>query len=183
MAQAPISTSQVQTEALDKLFRETFLASAPLYSAASKVKLPYEDLKTTTTLYRGSLTDEVRTVEQIADYQILNEVAIQDSAKLVEVTKDLATRAGHFVDGLIRMENGKQRDGGDVRNTGATRVVDIFEHTDGRRNLNFILVNSASEPWNPANPFKTIQGWIAYRFYFACARIRQEYKHATTKSL
>lgn len=182
MAGTPVSTSQVQTEALDKLFRETFLASAPLYSAASKVKLPYEDLKTTT-LYRGSLTDEMRTVEQIADYQILNEDEIQDPAKLAEVTKDLATRAGHCVDGLIRMENGKQRDGGDVRNTGATRVVDIFEHSDGRRNLNVIFVNSTSEPWNPANPFHTIQGWIAYRFYFACARIRQEYKHATTKSL
>lgn len=166
---------------LEVLFRGTFFESAPLYAAASKVKLPYEDLKTTM-LYRGSLTDETRTVEQIADYHILSEAEIQDPEKLTSITKDLATEAGHFVDGLVRLENGKLREGGDVRNTTALRVTDVFEHADGRRNLNFIFVDSRNQAWNPADPFKILAGWIAYRFYFACARIRAEYKDSTTKS-
>lgn len=162
---------------MEKLFRETFLASAPLYSAASKIKLPYEDLKTTTTLYRGSLTDEMRTVEQICNFK--NYKDAHDTEDLKNITRNLATEAGHLVDGLIRMEHGKNRDGGDLHNTQATRVIDVFEHADGRPNLNFMYVTNTPT----MDPGATLVGWIAYRFYFACARIRQEYKHATTKSL
>lgn len=167
----------VDTPSLEALFRKTFLESAALYSVASKVKLPYEDLKTTM-LYRGSLTDETRTVEQIADYRTLDHIEIQNSEKHAEITKKLAADAGALVDGMIRLENGKRRDGGDVRDTNQLRVVDVFEHTDGRRNLNFMCVESP----NPSvvDPAHLIAGWIAYRFYFACARIRQKYEHSTT---
>ena len=176
MAYTPTSSIS-DVSALEALFRRTFLESAPLYSAASKVKLPFEDLKTTM-LYRGSLTEETRTVEQIADYRTLDHKEIQDSEKQIEITKKLATNTNILVDGLIRLENGKRRDGGDVRDTNQLRVVDVFEHVDGRRNLNFMCVESP----NPSvvDPAHLIAGWIAYRFYFACARIRQKYEHSTT---
>ena len=170
MAQAPISNSDIAE--LDQLFRTTFLESAPLYRLAYKVKLPFEDLKSTTTLYRGSLTEETRTVEQISDYQILNHEQISDLNKVTEITKELANKAGVFIDGLIRLENGKRRDGVDVRDTRATYVTEIFEHADGRRNLNFMLVTN-----NPVmDPAALTSGWIAYRFYFAVARLKPEYK-------
>jgi len=172
------SSSISDVSALEALFRRTFLESAPLYSAASKIKLPYEDLKSTVTLYHGSLHDEARTVEQIADYRTLDHKEINDIDKGIELVKELAMGAGACVDGLIRLENCKHRDGADVRDTTQLRVIDIFEHTDGRRNLNFILQTSPGP--SVVDPADRIAGWIAYRFYFACARIRQKYEHSTT---
>jgi hypothetical protein len=175
MAQAPVSN---RSAVLDDLFRTAFVKAAPLYRNSFKIKLPYEDLKTTTTLYRGSLHEETRTVESISDYEMLRDP--EDTEEVIQLTEKLATEAGILVDGLIRLENGKLRDGADVRDVTAVYVTDVFEHTDGRRNLNFLFVDALKNGWNPADPFGIKKGWIAYRFYFACARIRQKYEYSTT---
>lgn len=159
---------------LESIFRESFLKSAPLYQAAGKVKLPYEDIKGQTVLYRGSLREESRPVEKIADYKILEDTAPSVVRNWVEI---LAEQAGHVVDGLIRLENVRTSWDHDPRNVSNLKVTDIFDHSDGRRNLDIGFVDASNEPWNPANPFKTIPAWIFYKFYFAAASIKQEYKN------
>src|SRR6266481_5719235 len=123
---------------LENIFREEFLKAAPLYAAASKIKLPFEDAKKTTVLYRGSLREETRAVETVADYELLKAIHAAESAVIrgaSEATKRLASAAGTVVDGLIRLENVRSMKESDPRQTTNLRVTDIFEHADGRRNL------------------------------------------------
>ena len=162
-----------QTE-LEELFRTEFLKAAPLYAEAKKVRLPYEDKKQITSLYRGSLSEQVRTVEEIADYHLFKDEPCTPHT-IHEEFASLAKQAGHAIDGLIRIENGRRDPDHDVRSP-HIRVTDIFEHTDGRRNLQ-LIVNDAPA-WNPSDPFKQMPPWIAYRFYFAAANVRTEYKAA-----
>lgn len=159
---------------LENLFRTEFIKAAPLYQASSKLKLPHEDLKKTTTLYRGSTHDVVRTVEEIADFEIPKGEFTPEFVR-TSIAR-MATEAAHVVDGLIRLENVRSHRDHDPRNTTDMKVVDIFDHADGRRNLQVIMVNSSE--WNPADPFKSIPGWVAYRFYFTCAVISSEYKNS-----
>lgn len=157
---------------LESIFRESFLKSAPLYQAAGKIKLPYEDIKGHAILYRGSLREESRLVEKIADYRILSDMAfaglIQDNFAA------LATEAAHVVDGLIRLENVQASIDRDPRNTTNLKVTDIFECADGRRNLDIGVVKNTPNIVEPDNP---VPGWIFYKFYFAAASIKQEYKN------
>lgn len=158
---------------LENIFREEFLKAAPLYAAASKVKLPYEDIKGTTVLYRGSLSEQSRPVDSIADYELLkNPDTFSEDTQLA--IGRLATRAGNAIDGLIRLENVRSIKESDPRQTSNLRVTDIFEHEDGRRNLNIGFVKNSP---NLGDPIAINPGWIFYRFYFAAAAIVAEYKH------
>jgi hypothetical protein len=159
---------------LEEVFKQTFLENAPLYVAAPKVRLPYEDIKKSTTLYRGSLSEQVRTVEEIADYHIFKE-GWPGNQKAAAKFIDMAREAAQCVEGLIRLENSRHDPDHDVRSP-TTRVIDIFEHKDGRRNFQPIAVDATKEAWNPADPFNQIHAWVAYRFYFAAANVRTEYK-------
>ena len=157
----------IEPSVYEQIFHDCFLENAPLYRNCKKVKLPYEDLKTTATLYHGSLKDEMRTVEQIADYRLLKNP--EDPKELASLTRELACHAGILVDGLIRMENGRKRDGSDVLNVSNTAVINVFEHFDGRRNLNFMVVDGRRI--HSTDPANILTGWIAYRFYFAVAKV------------
>ena len=166
----------MDVEYLEAVFKNEFLDNAPLYMASKKVQLGAEDLKPKVefVMYRGSLQEYGNTVDLLADYR---DCRTEYNEKwLLENTRELARNAGIAVDGLLRKENTKERDASDPRRTDNMLVIDIFEMKDGRKNLNFVVVNSVEQKWNPADPFNTIKGWIAYRFYFACAAIRQEYK-------
>jgi len=158
-------------EKLELTFKEGFLAATPsLYMAAKKVKLPIEDIKREVALYRGSLHEEARQVELIADYKTALKDFSEDWA--LETIADLGYEAGVLVEGLIRIENARNRDGRDPRNATNLVVTDIFSHEDGRRNLTINMVTNI-----PAmDPAGVVAGWVSYRFYFACAAIRQEYK-------
>src|ERR1700680_3929868 len=112
-------------EYLEESFRTEFLKSAPLYAAAPKIRLPYEDIKKSTTLYRGSLTEQVRTVEEIADYQIFkdergNNTGWPGNQKAAAKFIAMAREAAQCVEGLIRLENGRHDPDHDVRSS-ATR--------------------------------------------------------------
>jgi hypothetical protein len=157
---------------LESVFREAFLKEAPLYAAASKVKLPFEDITGTTILYQGALHEEARPVHKIADYKILQDQEPSSVRNWIEI---LAEQAGHVVDGLIRLENVRSGRDGDPRNTSYLKVTDIFQCQDGRRNLEVGFVQ-ASNTWSPADPAALIPAWIFYKFYFAAASIKQEYK-------
>lgn len=154
----------------ENLFKEEFLKNAPLYVAAKKVKLPIEDIKAETLLYRGSLHEESRTVELISDYTTCPGNFYD---WVFPAVKKLAAQAGIVVDGLIRKENSRTRTGNDPRQVQGLVVTDVFEHEDGRRNLQPVIAKNA--PVQAHDPSED-QGWVAYRFYFACAAIRQEYK-------
>jgi len=161
----------MDVEDYSRIFEEAFLQEANLYPQAKKIKLPYEDIKTSTLLYRGSLHEESRTVESIADYKIIHEPFTEPW--IIPAVENLATNAAALVDGLIRIENTRKRDGTDPRTIQNLVVTDVFEHSDGRRNFQLNVVQS---PPNVADPAAFIPGWVSYRFYFACAAIRQEYK-------
>lgn len=162
-----------QTE-LEGLFRTNFLQAAPLYQASSKFKLPYEDLKQTTRLYAGAVHEVVRTVEEYADYFRFEDEFRWTPMNARGVVARFGKEAGIFVDGLIRGENLRNHRDHDPRNTTDMKVVDIFDHVDGRRNLQIMAVRPTE--WNPADPFKAIPGWIAYRFYFAAGVVSSQYK-------
>jgi hypothetical protein len=164
---------------LENIFRDEFLKAAPLYAAASKIKLPFEDAKKTTVLYRGSLNEEARTVESVADYELFKFEHTEDDVRAA-VTR-LASAAGILVDGLIRLENVRSIKESDPRQTANLRVTDIFDHVDGRRNLQIILRVSSGP--SVSDPSQTIAGWVAYRFYFAAATIKMEYKPSVPTSL
>jgi len=159
------------TENLELAFKESFLHAAPLYKAAKKFKLPIEDIKREVTLYRGSLHEEARRVELIADYKSAEKDFSEDWA--LETVADLGLEAGVLVDGLIRIENARNRDGRDPRNSSNLVVTDIFNHEDGRSNVTINMVRNVP---SVADPEAWIGGWVSYRFYFACAAIRQEYQ-------
>lgn len=159
------------TAELEAIFKEEFLTAAPLYSAATKVKLPVED-KRETLLYRGSLTEETRKVQSIADYELLKEAHEPDDVRAA--LKRLAAIAGAVVDGLIRLENVNSIKESDPRQTTHLRITDIFEHADGHRNLQIILTTNAAP--SVVDPAYLIKGWIAYRFYFSAAAIHTEYQ-------
>lgn len=156
---------------LESIFKDEFLKSAPLYSAANRVKMPVED-KRETLLYRGSLSEETRTVHNIADYELIKENTTQEDIRTA--VKRLAASAGQVVDGLIRLENVTSIKESDPRQTTSLRVTDVFEHADGRRNLQIILTTNPAP--SVSDPAYIIKGWIAYRFYFAAAAIRTEYQ-------
>lgn len=161
------------TSELETIFRDEFLKAAPLYSAARKIKLPYEDIKSSTVMYRGSLSEQTRTVESIADYHLFKgENPTLD--ELNETVGKLASSAGNVVDGLIRIENVRNLKESDPRQTNSLCVTDIFEHADGRRNLQVMYVFSKGP--TVSDPAGIVQSWVAYRFYFAVAAIKQEYK-------
>ena len=165
---------------LEEVFKTTFLETAPLYAAAPKVKLPYEDIKKSTTLYRGSLAEQARPVEEIADYHIFkdaqgNNVGWPGNEAALDKFQEFAWNAAMLIEGLIRLENGRRDPDHDVRSS-AIRVIDIFEHSDGRRNFQPMAVDATKEAWNPADPFQRTPAWVAYRFYFAAANVRTEYK-------
>jgi hypothetical protein len=157
---------------VEDLFRSEFLKAAPLYAAAKKINLPYEDKKQFTSLYRGSLSEQTRVVEEIADYHIFKDEPYTPATICNQFAR-LAKEAGHAIEGLIRIENGEHDPDHDVRSP-HIRVIDIFEHSDGRRNLQLMRVNTPSPSLN--GPDATIPPWIAYRFYFAAANVRTEYK-------
>jgi hypothetical protein len=164
---------------LEDIFRTEFLKAAPLYVAAGKIKLPFEDAKKTTVLYSGSLSEETRTVETIADYELLKTSSVTGPEmdrmrEAADAMRRLAGAAGAVVDGLIRLENVRTVNGADPRQTNNLRVTDIFEHADGRRNLQVISVNMPGS--FVTGPGPEPPGWVSYRFYFAAATIRMEYK-------
>lgn len=160
----------IEPSVYERVFQTTFLANAPLYRDCKKVKLPHESITGLATLYHGSLKDEERTVEQIADYRMLKDA--DDAAEVRKCTEELATNLAILVDGLIRIENGRNRDGANIHDTSATIVTDLFEHFDGRRNLNFLYASHASL----IDPGSAPIGWVAYRCYLAVAKVRMEYK-------
>ncbi len=161
---------------LENLFRTNFLKSAPLYLASSVFRLPYEDIKRIVTAYRGSLTEVTRPVEEIADYELSKprEGFHPDWARYT-ISK-LGQEAGAVIDGLIRLENVRNHPSHDPRNTADMRVVDIFDHADGRRNLQIMAVDYPSS----SDPNATMPGWVGYRFYFAAATISSEYRKIAT---
>ncbi len=161
---------------LEGLFRTNFLKSAPLYQASSVFRLLYEDIKKITTAYRGSLTEVTRPVEEIADYEVskLAEGFHPDWARYT-ISK-LGQEAGTLIDGLIRLENVRNHPSHDPRNTADMRVVDIFDHADGRRNLQIMVVEHSSS----SDPTATMPGWVGYRFYFAAATISSQYRKVTS---
>ena len=161
-------------EDLYTIFEGNFLANAPLYQESKKVKIPFEDAKKETVLYRGSLIEQVRPVDTIADFRMFTG-AVPANNEIRHLAGELGKTAGIVTDGLIRLENVRHNPDGDPRNL-EVRVADILEHADGRKNLQVFFVDTSKEPWNPADPMKTIAGWIAYRFYFAAANVRTEYK-------
>src|ERR1700719_2294420 len=156
---------------LETLFRTNFLQAAPLYQASGKFKLPYEDIKTSTTLYRGSLSEQTRTVETYADWFQFDDERPYTPDHARGVIMRMGKEAGICVDGLIRLENVRNHRDHDPRNTTDMKVVDIFDHADGRRNLQIIL----SDP-SPSDPGTDLQPWVGYRFYFAAASVSSEYK-------
>lgn len=158
-------------ELLEEVFKKTFLENAPLYAAAKTVKYPCED-KILTTLYRGSLSEQTRKVEEISDYYLFKSVFDPGPAEIKAEFEKMAKEAGIVVDGLIRLENSRTTDH-DVRNVTGLRVINIFEHMDGRRNLQLMVSNP---PPSSTDPNAIIPPWIAYRFYFAAANVRTEYK-------
>ena len=157
---------------LDELFRANFLKSAPLYQASSVFRLLYEDIKKITTAYRGSLTEVTRPVEEIADYEVSKHGFHPDWARAT-ISK-LGQEAGTHIDGLIRLENVRNHPSHDPRNTADMRVVDIFDHSDGRRNLQIMVVENP--PPSVYGPDATMPGWVGYRFYFAAATISSQYR-------
>ena len=163
---------------LEGLFHTSFIKSAPLYQASSRFKLPYEDIKRITTAYRGSLTEVTRPVEEIADYEIskLAEGFHPDWARYT-ISK-LGQEAGTLIDGFIRLENVRNHPSHDPRNTADMRVVDIFDHADGRRNLQIMVVENPPSSIN--GPDATMPGWVGYRFYFAAATISSQYRKVTS---
>jgi hypothetical protein len=160
---------------LESIFRHNFIQAAPLYTASGKFKLPYEDIKKTTSMYRGSLTEVVRKVDEFADWEMAPKTGFTPEFARTTVSK-LATQAGVVIDGFIRLENVRNHRDHDPRNTTDMKVVDIFDHSDGRRNLQIIGMDSKGNGFNPADPFTEIPGWIAYRFYFAAAVVSSEYR-------
>jgi len=171
----------MDVEYLEAVFRNEFIDHAPLYVASKKVQLGSEDLRPNIkfVMYRGSLQECGNIVELISDYKMISESeAVLNKMGLdslfLEHTKTLARNAGVFVDGLIRKENAKERDSTDPRDTKSTIVTDVFQMREGKRNLNLVVVNNPPVQFDPGNP-QTL-GWVAYRFYFASARLRQEYQ-------
>lgn len=159
------------SETIEETFKTTFLENAPLYRAAKTIRFPCED-KISTVLYRGSLSEQVRTVEEISDYHLFRQSFSVDESQIREKFQEFAKEAGTVVDGLIRLENSRTTDH-DVRNTTGLRVIDIFQHADGRRNLQLMV---SQPPANFNGPDGGLPPWIAYRFYFAAANVRTEYK-------
>jgi hypothetical protein len=156
---------------LEEVFKQNFLEHAPLYVAAPKVKLPYEDIKKSTTLYRGSLSEQVRVVDEIADYHIF-ENGWPGPEGVKEKTRELARNAALCVEGLIRVENRRNDPDHDVRSP-HIRVIDVFEYADGRRNFQPFYVKASEQ-------ISQGPSWIAYRFCFAAANVRTEYKPASS---
>jgi len=170
----------MDVEYLEAVFKNEFLDNAPLYVASKKIQLGSEDLrpKVEFVMYRGSLQECGNIVELISDYKVISESeAVLNKMGVdsifLEYTKKLARDAGTFVDGLIRKENAKERDSTDPRDTKNTIVTDIFEMREGKRNLNLL---AATNPPLATSPIRETFAWVAYRFYFSCVRIRQEYK-------
>lgn len=164
------------TEKAETRFRYGFASTALLYGAASKVKIPYETRKDSASLYRGSLKEEVRTVELLADYRTFDKIA--NGTPTVD---DLLTQmtlfgqeAGAAVDTLIRIENVRNNESNDPRNTKDLKVANVFEFADGHPNLEIIAVENPG--FHISDPSAELPGWLAYRFYFACAAIKLEYK-------
>src|SRR6267142_551559 len=150
---------------LESLFRTNFLQAAPLYQASSKFKLPYEDIKKSTTLYRGSLNEVVRKVDEYADWYQFKEEGFQYSPDRARAkVRQFGAEAGIFVDGFIRLENIRNHPSHDPRNTADMMVVDIFDHADGRRNFQIILADNPPPSVN--GPDAQIPPWVAYRFHF-----------------
>jgi hypothetical protein len=158
---------------LESLFRTNFLQAAPLYRESAKFKLPYEDLKSATNLYRGATYDVTRKVEEIADWFIFDKIPYsQDHAR--GIAQRFGIEAGTLIDGLIRMENARSHRDHDLRNTTDMKAVDVFDHADGRRNFQIILQDSQIPSIN--GPDANIKEWVGYRFYFCCAVVSREYK-------
>jgi len=144
----------------EAIFREEFLKSAPLYVAASKVRMPHEDIRLgATVMYRGALHEESRCPVLVSDYRVVEGDPTEEAH--IAIVIGLAREAGVVVDGLIRVENCKGLDGTDPRDTAMLRVTNIFEHLDGRSNLLIGQIVSEKEI-----------GWMYYRFHFAAARVR-----------
>lgn len=159
---------------LERIFKEEFLKAAPLYQASSKVKLPYEDLHRPTLMYNGSLKQVMRQVDQLADYESFK--TSPETDELIDLATKFGQQAGTYVDGCIRAENIRSApDGvvGDPRDTRNVKVIDVFEHSDGRRNLQVFLVEST-----PKISLDEAIGWFGYKFYFAAAAIVMEYQAA-----
>jgi len=167
----PVQRNKAFLGELECIFKEEFLKAAPLYVASSKIKLPYEDLHRLTPMYSGSLKEVTRIVEQIADIHFFK--ADPDPEEIIERTTTFAQQSGALVDGLIRMENlrSKVPDFQDVRNM---KVIDVFEHSDGRRNAQLFF--SAPGELTVSDPAGIGHGFIGYKFVFACAAIVLEYK-------
>jgi hypothetical protein len=156
---------------LERIFKEEFLKAAPLYKASSKVKLPYEDLHRPTLMYRGSLTEESRCVEVIADFESFK--ADPEVEEIIEVATKFGQQAGTLVDGLIRLENVRSVQGADPRDVRNMKVIDVFEHPDGRRNAQVFFVQGPPPEMDMA---ASRGAWFGYKFHFAAAAIVMEYK-------
>jgi hypothetical protein len=153
---------------LERIFKEEFLKAAPLYQACSKVKLPYEDLHRPTLMYRGSLREETRIVDQIADYESFK--TAPEVEELIELATKMGGQAGAYVDGAIRTENCRTK-GADPRDVRNTKAIDVFEHTDGRRNLQVFL----HIPPMSVDPQGSVAVIFGYKFFFATANVVLEY--------
>ena len=156
---------------LERIFKEEFLKAAPLYVASSKIKLPYEDLHRPTPMYSGSLKEVTRQVNLLADYETFK--TDPEAEELIEWAGTFGHQAGIYVDGCIRAENIREVVGCDPRDVRNVKVIDVFEHTDGRRNLQIYFVQSSSTVASPTVDWKACFG---YKFVFACAAIVLEYK-------
>jgi len=160
---------------LDRIFKEDFLEAAPLYVASSKIKLPYEDLHRLTPMYSGALKEVLRPVQQIVDYESFKKDP--EPEEIIELATRFGQEAGHLVNGLIRMENVRSLSEGtvgDPRDTRNMKVIDIFEHSDGRRNLQVFFYQENRATIH--NPTAETTAWFGYKFVFACAAIVLEYK-------
>ncbi len=134
--------------------------------------MPYEERRKITTLYRGALSEEARPVELISDFYLFKDAPTEE--EVLSKAAEFGRNAGVLVDGLIRIENVKNSSHGyDPRNTTYLKVTDVFEHVDGRRNLDIFYANF---PLSVVDPAGIIKSTLAYRFFFAAASIRTEYK-------
>jgi hypothetical protein len=163
-----MDSDQALVAELERIFKEEFLKAAPLYQACSKVKLPYEDLHRPTLMYRGSLREETRIVDQIADYESFK--TAPEVEELIELATKMGGQAGAYVDGAIRVENCRTK-GADPRDVRNTKVIDVFEHADGRRNLQVFFVQGSTSP----DPAAQSMAWFGYKFFFAAANVVLEY--------
>ena len=103
-------------------------------------------------------------IVQMADYKELEQMpSTQREEKIEEAITQFAKEAAITVESLIKITATKCN--GSSHNVTNLLVTDIFEKSDGNKNLRFnVVLNS---PISVADPESKYCGWISYKFLFA----------------